>query len=668
MIKRLSIFQRILLIVVLPLIAICVIAVNLELEDHRQAVEKRVDELKRQIDIAFSILKTHREAAAADGTPREVADQAAFDQLASLRFGNNDYFFGYKGTVVRFHGAQPQSVGTDKREKKDGKGRFLYQEWSRAIEQNGDATYSYEKSRAGSDVPEPKISYGRLDPVTGVWIGTGVYVADLDKAFWDSIQGTIGLVAAIALIVATLSVWVARGIIRPLRAIGGSTQALAEGDLSVEVKPDDYFGELRPLAQALVVFRGNLLDKERLQKEEEAARTEREAMQARMREEEKKREEEQRAEEERKREEAEAAERAEREREERARQQRDEEERRLHEQKEAEAAEREALREAADAERAERLAEQERIVASLAEGLKRLAAGDLVAEIDEQFSEGYEQLRLDFNAAQRKLRDAMQLVVENAGAIRNGAGEVSHAADDLSRRTENQAATLEETAAALEELTASVKSAAEGATKADAMTSEAKQGAEASEEVVRETIDAMGKIEQSSDQIAQIIGVIDDIAFQTNLLALNAGVEAARAGEAGRGFAVVASEVRALAQRCSDAAKEIKTLISSSTVQVEQGVKLVGKTGDALGEIVKSVGAISALVSEISASAREQSTGLAEINSAMVQLDQVTQQNAAMVEEQTAASHELGRNSERLAKLVGRFKTEDDANEEARAA
>ena len=311
-------------------------------------------------------------------------------------------------------------------------------------------------------------------------------------------------------------------------------------------------------------------------------------------------------------------------------------------------------------------AEQERVVTALSVGLSDLSQGDLSRGLEEPFAAEYEQLRADFNSAQERLRKALGAVIQKAVGIRSGADEVSQSADDLSRRTENQAATLEETAAALEELTASVKSAAEGATKADAMTADAKRSAEASEEVVRNTIEAMGKIEQSSDQIAQIIGVIDDIAFQTNLLALNAGVEAARAGEAGRGFAVVASEVRALAQRCSDAAKEIKTLISSSTQQVEQGVSLVGKTGEALGEIVKGVSAISALVSEISASATEQSTGLTEINSAMVQLDQVTQQNAAMVEESTAASHELTKDANELSKLVERFKlSSGEAVEEA---
>ncbi|MEM7544039.1 MAG: methyl-accepting chemotaxis protein [Pseudomonadota bacterium] len=317
---------------------------------------------------------------------------------------------------------------------------------------------------------------------------------------------------------------------------------------------------------------------------------------------------------------------------------------------------------AAETERLSRSAERERMQADLSRvinalsiGLSQLANGDLTADLADRFPEEFEQLRSDFNLTRARLSEVIQDIVTTSGGIRNGAGEISHAADDLSRRTESQAAALEETVAALKQLTDSVKTASSDAVKADSFTTAAAEDARANEQIVKQSLSAMKKIESSSDKISQIIGVIDDIAFQTNLLALNAGVEAARAGEAGRGFAVVASEVRALAQRCSDAAKEIKDLISVSTQQVEDGVKFVGETSTALDKIINMVGEINGLVSGIAEASKEQATGVGEIMTAMDQLDGVTQQNAAMVEEMTAASHDLTSDSQKLGGLVNRF-------------
>ncbi|MCC6918020.1 MAG: methyl-accepting chemotaxis protein [Alphaproteobacteria bacterium] len=320
----------------------------------------------------------------------------------------------------------------------------------------------------------------------------------------------------------------------------------------------------------------------------------------------------------------------------------------------------EAERNSAEHEREARAEEQEKVVGSLASGLKGLSAGDLTIRLNDAFSGQYEQLRSDFNHAAEQLQDTMRAVVVNASGIRTGAGEITQAADDLSKRTEQQAASLEETAAALDEITATVRKSAEGAKQAHTAVATTKANAEASGQVVQKTVAAMAEIEKSSKQISQIIGVIDEIAFQTNLLALNAGVEAARAGDAGRGFAVVASEVRALAQRSSDAAKEIKDLISASSQQVESGVKLVGEAGKALSDIAHHVTEVSDLVSGIAASAQEQSTALAEVNTAVNQMDQVTQQNAAMVEESTAASHSLNQETSELMALIGRFRTGAD--------
>ena len=321
-----------------------------------------------------------------------------------------------------------------------------------------------------------------------------------------------------------------------------------------------------------------------------------------------------------------------------------------------------------DAARAATEKEQNEVVSILADGLKRLSLGDLTATITADFQGAYARIKEDFNSATSSLRSAMGSVLHTTGAIRSGADEISSASDDLSRRTEQQAASLEETAAALDEITATVKRSAEGAQEASAVASGARTEAERSGEVVREAVAAIHDIQQSSAKISNIIGVIDEIAFQTNLLALNAGVEAARAGEAGKGFAVVAQEVRALAQRSAEAAKEIKTLISSSGAQVDRGVKLVTDTGQALTAIVERVASIDGLVSEIAQSAQEQSTGLGQVNTAVNQMDQVTQQNAAMVEEATAAAAQLKREAVELAQLVERFEVGEQAPAAARAA
>ena len=301
------------------------------------------------------------------------------------------------------------------------------------------------------------------------------------------------------------------------------------------------------------------------------------------------------------------------------------------------------------------LASQATVVTALKASLTSLSEGNLQTRINDRFRGQYEVLQSDFNAAVTALDSAISEILVSADTILGEADNVSSAADDLSRRTEQQAATLEETAAAISELTASVSSAASGAKQASDVVEKARTNAETSGDVVQQAVNAMGEIEQSSNQISTIISVIDEIAFQTNLLALNAGVEAARAGEAGRGFAVVASEVRALAQRSSEAAREISDLISTSGEQVKKGVSLVDKAGVALTEIVQSISGIAEHVSSIASSAREQSSGLDEINLAMNQLDQVTQKNVAMFEETMAASKTVTGEANTLVGITRRF-------------
>ena len=318
--------------------------------------------------------------------------------------------------------------------------------------------------------------------------------------------------------------------------------------------------------------------------------------------------------------------------------------------------------------RAAESAKQAAVVAGLGTGLAKLSDGDLTYRIAEPFAAEYDALRDDFNTAIGKLQTTVTTVAGAAGTIRSGTGEISAAADDLSRRTEQQAASLEETAAALDQITTTVKKTSDSAMLARTAVSTAKTEAERSGAVVAQAVTAMGAIERSSTEIGQIIGVIDEIAFQTNLLALNAGVEAARAGEAGRGLAVVASEVRALAQRSAGAAKDIKGLISASRNQVDQGVQLVGETGQALERIAGQVAEINRIITDIAGSAQEQAAGLDQVNTAINQMDQVTQQNAAMVEESTAASRTLAGETNELSRLIGQFTIGDGMSGHAVAA
>ncbi|MGD9480371.1 methyl-accepting chemotaxis protein [Shinella sp. G-2] len=315
----------------------------------------------------------------------------------------------------------------------------------------------------------------------------------------------------------------------------------------------------------------------------------------------------------------------------------------------------ESERRETEAERARAAEEQRKVVEALGHGLAGLARGDLTSRITEAFPPSYMELRDNFNATMDSLEQTILQLNQTVHSLNAGIGEISRSSDNLSRRTEQQAASLEETAAAMNEIAEQMHTSTRNAGEAAAKVNEACADADRSNAVVRKAITAMEGIEDSSGKVTQIIGVIDEIAFQTNLLALNAGVEAARAGEAGKGFAVVAQEVRELAQRSAQAAKEIKALISASSSQVQEGVTLVAETGSALTRIAEQVLSVNKLIQDISASAREQSSGLQEINVAVNNMDQVTQQNAAMVEETTAAASLLNDEAHTLRDMVMRF-------------
>jgi methyl-accepting chemotaxis protein len=383
-------------------------------------------------------------------------------------------------------------------------------------------------------------------------------------------------------------------VIKPLRALTAGLRELASGNFDVELPGLGRKDELGEIAKVVIDFKNQLAEQARLEAEKEA----------------------------------EIARREQAEREERA------------------------LREA---EQARIVAE---VVAELGQGLENLAKGNLTYRVSKEFTAEYKKVQNDFNGAIEQLQDTVQRIASSSMEISNAAAEIATATTDLSQRTEEQAASLEETSASMEEIAATVKQNAENAQRANELTRETREVAARGEAVVAEAVTAMAGIEESSRKISDIISVIDEIARQTNLLALNAAVEAARAGEAGRGFAVVASEVRSLAQRSSQAAKDIKDLIVNSSGQVEQGVQLVNRAGDSLKDILQSIRAVADIVSDIANASSEQAAGIDQINKALAQMDEVTQQNSALVEENAATAKTLEDQSSALDGRVAVFQLE----------
>ena len=565
---------------------------------------------------------------------REQAMAAGREELTDLRYGISGYFFVFDGDhVAQVAPTKPEIVGTDQSGMTDINGVKLVIELVRIATTEGRGAFTYHFTKPDSEIPEAKLSYVFHFAPWDWTVGTGSYVADIEAEIAVLQRVSLGVLLFSLIVMVLASMVVVRSVTRPLAGLIGRMLAMREGDDSSEVPHIAARGEIGEMARSIEVFRSGMVERrqleaEQVEKDAEIAREREAALQQKLEHE--------------------------------AEQAREAEARRAEEQRLL--AEREVQRAEVEAERDARRKEQETVVRTLSDSLGAMSNGDLSIRIDTEFPQDYELLRSDFNAASERIEHLVASIIDASRAILGESRTLDGAALEMSRRTESQAASLEQTAAAVTQLSSSIDNSAHGARQAANDVRNARDRSADGRNVVQRTISAMNEISDSSGKISKITGVIEDIAFQTNLLALNAGVEAARAGEAGRGFSVVASEVRALAQRSSEAAQEIAELISTSGQQVDTGVSLVNASGAALEEIEQLVSSLDAAVTGIADSSAQQAAGLSEISTAMEQLDQVTQQNAAMFEETTAAVNALRGQAESLEERSLAFRiSEQDA-------
>lgn len=452
----------------------------------------------------------------------------------------------------------------------------------------------------------------------------------MDQLFRNRTALLIDAVVSLLIAAGIAYFYVQRSVVRRLAAIGESMHRLSSGQTDLSVPAAEDRDEIGRMARSVLVFRDAAVTKERLERETEEQRRQ--------------------AEEERRS----AAERVENERRKAA----DLEAKAAEEERQARERVEEERRKAAEAQA--RAAEvQAQVIARLAHGLNALSSGDFTVRLDEGFDGAMVQIKDDFNSMADRMAETLAKVKAATREVADAAAEISTSTTDLSQSTEEQAASLEETTATMEQISNAVKKNADNAKEADQFATQARQVAGRGGEVVAQAVNAMARIEESSGKISDIIIVIDEIARQTNLLALNAAVEAARAGDAGRGFAVVASEVRSLAQRSSQAAKDIKDLITSSHGEVKDGVDLVSRTGHSLTEIVDSIKKVADIVSDIAIASGEQATGLEQISKALVQMDELTQRNSALAEENAATAKTLQHQSSAMDEQVSVFRLGD---------
>ena len=591
--SRFRISTRLYLLVGLSLLVVAIAMVFNLSTTASELLEERKTLLQTVDQVALSIVEKKFAEIKAGSITAEQAQKEALQELEAVRYGESGYLWvNDLHQIVLMHPFKPELNGKDVTDMKDPDGKALWVEFVNVAKTQRSGFVEYRWPKPGVEQPVRILSHVVLFEPWGWVVGTGVYADDLDAKFWRSARSAFIIAGLGSLFMVLGAFSIIRSVTQPVQRLRLAMNRIAEEDFAADV-PDVARGdEVGDMARTLVALRDSV--NARVQGRVAAA----------------------------------------------------EEQRALIDYERAEA---ERIR----AQHADNLG---LVVRELGAGLARLADCNIRITIDEPFPADFEPLRKDFNNSIATFQATLEQVLQQTRALQSNGQEMHQAADNLAKRTEQQAAALEQTSAALEQVTATVKASSIRTQDTRKLVLDAKECAGASGRVVRQAVDAMHRIETASNEINQIIGVIDEIAFQTNLLALNAGVEAARAGEAGKGFAVVAQEVRELAQRSARAAKEIKGLIVNSANEVSSGVRLVGETGSALDTIQGFVSAIDENVDAIATASAEQALGLQQISAAVNDIDQMTQQNAAMVEETTAVSYTLAEGSGILASLVGRFK------------
>jgi len=613
-----------------------------EVNQRAQTMQERRLAMRHLVEVAHSLVDSHARRVAAGGMTEAAAKQAALAELAELRYAKTESFWvNDMAPVLLMHPYAKDLVGKDMSANADPAGKKLYAEFVKVVRGQGAGYVDYVWPKPGFEKPVAKLAYVMGYAPWGWVIGSSSYMDDMAAQAQKSLRDAIIAVSLNGLVLVLFGFMLARSVAKPLQNITAAILKLAERQWATTVPHTDKRDEIGAIARSVAVFKQNGLENERLQEAADAA------------------------------------------------QRGSEERRQARETREAKAAEQiadlvyavahgqlDSRINEADKEGFQLMVSQQLnqliatlqgVTSQLADVFQALADGEVSRRVTGDYDGVYGELKDSANSMAERLSEFARRLAISANQLRDAAADISSGSEDLAARTESQAATLEETAAAMHQVTSTVKQNADNAVAADRLSAEARHTAERGGNVVGDVVSAMGKIEDSARKIAEIMSLIDEIAFQTNLLALNASVEAARAGEAGKGFAVVAQEVRSLAQRSANASKDIKALISTSNAQVKTGAELANQAGGALEDIVGAVQKVTTIVAEIATASGEQSRGLDEVNKSVTNMDEITQRNAALVEETHASAQALANQAQELAELVGFFKLAQQSFEQRSA-